>query len=147
MPGIIYEGKGTNMEYADVFDSLVGDLKDDVLSLQLTNFDDVNHSYKSDGKCSMSVKDFDGYAENMPVKNVEYNGQKYIFMRSISDDAQPSQVFISVDGDERGRKRGMLITSFCGILRMISTFDYQIANSVTAKIFKVLGEYSCEEEE
>ncbi|AFM98502.1 hypothetical protein KMI_03g05820 [Encephalitozoon hellem] len=147
MGGMIYEGKGTNMEYEEVFDSLVKDLEEDVLSLQLTNFNDVNHTHETNGKCSMSVRDLDECTENIQVKNIEYNSQKYIFMRSINDDAQPSLIFISVDGDERGRKRGMLVTSFCGILKLIATFDYQAANNVTAKIFKVLGEYSCEEEE
>ncbi|ADM11736.1 uncharacterized protein Eint_061310 [Encephalitozoon intestinalis ATCC 50506] len=146
MSGIIYENRGVNTEYTDVFSSLVEDLKNDVLSLQLTNFDDVNHLYKTEGRCSMNVKDLEDYTESTQVKNIDYNGQKYIFMRAISDDAQPSLIFISVDGDERGRKRGLLVTSFCEILKMIVTFDYQVANSVTARIFKVLEEYSCEEE-
>lgn len=143
---MVYEGKGTNTEYEEVFGSLVEDLEHDVLSLQLTNFEDVNHVHRTKGRCSASVKDLEDYSDDTPLKSVEYNGQKYIFMRALSDDAQPALVLISVDGDERGRKRGMLLTPFCDVLKLIATFDYQAANTVAAKIFKILEQYAYEEE-
>lgn len=139
--------EGANTGFEEVFESLVKDLKDEVLSLQLTDFDEINHLHGTKGRCSENMRVTDDFSGDTSLKSLEYNGQKYIFMRSITDDIQPALIFISVDGDERGRKRGMLITSFCDILRLIGTFDYQTANSVTAKIFKVLEQYSCEEDE
>lgn len=139
--------EGSNREFEEVFDSLINDLREEILSLQLTDFGDINHLYGTTGECSENMKKEDDFSEDTRLKSLEYNGQKYIFMRSITDNMQTSLIFISVDEDSRGRKRGMLLTSFCGLLKLIGTFDYQNANSVTAKVFKVLEQYSYEEEE
>lgn len=144
-------GEGMNKEFQEVFDSLVADLGDDLgdelLSLQLTDFEDINHLHGTEGCCSADMEAADDFSEDSVLKSVEYNGQKYIFMRAVADETQSALVFISVDGGERGRKRGMLFMPFCDILRLVATFDYQAANSVAAKVFRVLEQYSCEDEQ
>lgn len=136
-----------NEDFDEVFDGLVKDLEGEVLSLHLTDFEDVNYLHGTKGMCSKNVRSVSDFSEDTSLKSLEYDGQKYIFMRSVTDDAQSSLVFISVGEDERGRKRGMVLTSFCGILKLIATFDYQSANNATAKIFKVLEQYTCEDDE
>ncbi|KAH9411195.1 hypothetical protein HK407_07g11870 [Ordospora pajunii] len=141
------QGNDGNAEYLDIFKSLVEDIGECALSIQLTNFEDVNLLYETTGRCSLSLAYVETHNEKTWPKDIEYDGKKYIFMRSISDDSQTSLIFISVsvDSDEIGRKRGMLLTQFCGILKLIITFDYQNVNNATAKIFKVLESYTSEE--
>ncbi|KAM0672101.1 hypothetical protein CWI42_070410 [Ordospora colligata] len=139
------QGDDGNAEYLDIFESLVEDIGECALSMQLTNFDDVNLLNGTAGKCSQSFVNAEPHDEKTWPKDIEYDGKKYIFMRPVSDDSQASLIFISVDSDDRGRKRGMLLTQFCEILKLIITFDYQNANNATAKIFKVLENYTSEE--
>lgn len=135
-------------ENREEFDTLLEDLKDNVISLELKDFDGECFKHNSLGTTSEEYNTIQTlYNSETPaqIHKITYDEVKYMLLKCINvEGKKPVYIFISTEPDRANIKKGMLITAFFSYA-LIATFEHKKINNATSNIISVLDQYQVEE--